>query len=664
MSRQISRTPLPSFAANRIAALPEAPHARHTGSMPSLRLIATSDLHMHVRPYDYFEDRADDSVGLAALAPFIAEAGAGHPCSLLLDNGDFLQGAPLGDVAAQAYAEGARDDNPVIAAMNALGYDVAALGNHEFNYGLDYLSHALSYARFPVLCANLERGDGTPFVPTSTIITRMLPLGDPEVETPLRIGLMGLLPPQVLQWDRSHLHGRVRVTDIRAAAGKAAAALRRAGADLVIALCHSGIVGGSYREGQENAAGHLGSISGIDAIIAGHQHLRFPGSREFDALPGIDNAAGTIDGIPAMMPGAYGAALGLMDLALAHDDGVWRVTGHEVTILRLRDLADGAAHAAADCPARAAILSVTEPDHARTLATMRAGIGHTRGALDSHFALLGDNSAMELVAEAQREAALALIDALPDQDLHARDLPLLSAAAPFKAGGRGGAQYYTRINPGPLSLRDLANLYLYPNTVSVVRVTGAQLREWLERSSGIFRQIDPQGPADQQLLRHGFPSYHFDVIFGLTYTIDLCAPARHNRDGILVAPEAQRITQLLHQGVPVRPEQEFLVATNNYRAGGGGTFFGGMPAPVIAESTQMVREVVAEHVRARGTVSPRGIRNWRFAPSSRADGSALDVIFETGAHARGREPADLPLTPIGAAENGFLAYRLRLSQPT
>ncbi|KPQ09219.1 MAG: 2',3'-cyclic-nucleotide 2'-phosphodiesterase CpdB [Saliniramus fredricksonii] len=632
--------------------------------MPSLRLIATSDLHMHVRPYDYFEDRADDSVGLAALAPFIAEAGAGHPCSLLLDNGDFLQGAPLGDVAAQAYAEGARDDNPVIAAMNAMGYDVAALGNHEFNYGLDYLSHALSYARFPVLCANLERGDGTPFVPTSTIITRMLPLGDPEVETPLRIGLMGLLPPQVLQWDRSHLHGRVRVTDIRAAAGKAAAALRRAGADLVIALCHSGIVGGSYREGQENAAGHLGSISGIDAIIAGHQHLRFPGSREFDALPGIDNAAGTIDGIPAMMPGAYGAALGLMDLALAHDDGVWRVTGHEVTILRLRDLADGAAHAAADCPARAAILSVTEPDHARTLATMRAGIGHTRGALDSHFALLGDNSAMELVAEAQREAALALIDALPDQDLHARDLPLLSAAAPFKAGGRGGAQYYTRINPGPLSLRDLANLYLYPNTVSVVRVTGAQLREWLERSSGIFRQIDPQGPADQQLLRHGFPSYHFDVIFGLTYTIDLCAPARHNRDGILVAPEAQRITQLLHQGVPVRPEQEFLVATNNYRAGGGGTFFGGMPAPVIAESTQMVREVVAEHVRARGTVSPRGIRNWRFAPSSRADGSALDVIFETGAHARGREPADLPLTPIGAAENGFLAYRLRLSQPT
>jgi 2',3'-cyclic-nucleotide 2'-phosphodiesterase/3'-nucleotidase len=457
--------------------------------MPSLRLIATSDLHMHVRPYDYFEDRADESVGLAALAPFIAEARAGHPCNLLVDNGDFLQGAPLGDVAAQAYAEGARDDNPVIAAMNAIGYDVAALGNHEFNYGLGYLGHALSYARFPVLCANLERSDGTHFVPPSTIITRMLPGGDTVgAETPLRIGLMGLLPPQIMQWDRSHLHGRVRATDIRAAAGEAADALRRAGADLVIALCHSGIVGGAYREGQENAAGHLGTIPGIDAIIAGHQHLRFPGSREFDALPGIDNIAGTVSGIPAMMPGAFGAALGVMDLDLVHDDGIWRVTGHETTILRVRQTADDETTAPADCPARVAILAATETDHARTLSTMRAGIGHTRGALDSHFALLGDNSAMELVADAQREAARALIDALPDHDL--RDLPLLSAAAPFKAGGRGGAQYYTRINPGPLSLRDLANLYLYPNTVSV----GAGHRGAVARMA---RTIERHLPADR-----------------------------------------------------------------------------------------------------------------------------------------------------------------------
>ena len=631
--------------------------------MPSLRLIATSDLHMHVRPYDYFEDQADEAGGLAALAPLIADMRQAHPCSLLVDNGDFLQGAPLGDVAAQAFAEGERADNPVIAAMNAIGYDAAALGNHEFNYGLDYLEHALSHAQFPILCANLKRIDGAPLVPASTIITRMLAGADPDTSMPLRIGLMGLVPPQVLQWDRSHLHGRISARDIKAAAHETAAMLRAEGADLVIALCHSGIVGGSYREGQENAAGHIGTVPGINAIIAGHQHLRFPGSSEFEALPGIDNIAGTINGLPAIMPGAFGTALGIMDLDLAHHHGSWRVTGHRATILRLRDMPRPTRAAPADCPARAAILTATQADHERTLATMRARVGRTRGAIDSHFALLGDNSAMEVVAEAQREAARALIDALPERERPDRDLPLLSAAAPFKAGGRGGAEYFTRIPPGPLSLRDLANLYLYPNTVSVVQVNGAQLREWLERSSGIFRQIDPDGPPDQELVRHGFPSYHFDVIFGLEYEIDLSAPARHDRDGLLVAPDAWRITQILHEGKPVRPEQEFLVATNNYRAGGGGTFFGGGPAPVIAESTRMVREVVAEYVRNRESVAPESIRNWRFAPMSRADGSALDVVFETGADARGREPADLQLTLIGEAENGFLAYRLRLSQP-
>lgn len=623
--------------------------------MPILRLIATSDLHMHVRPYDYFEDREDESVGLAALAPLITQARTEHACCLLVDNGDFLQGAPLGDVAAQDFAEGARRINPVIAAMNAIGYDAATLGNHEFNYGLDYLDHALGQARFPILSANLKRTDGSAYVPATTMITRSL-AGGSDGDAALRIGLIGLLPPQILQWDRSHLDGRVVVEDILAAARREAVALREKGADLVIALCHSGITGGTYREGQENAAGHLGAVPGIDAIIAGHQHLRFPGSREFEDLPGIDNSRGSLHGVPAIMPGSFGAALGLLDLTLARDGDVWSVTRHAATIRRP---APAGERVPRDCPARKAILAATEEDHARTLTQMHAHIGETGTAIDSHFALLGDNSAMALVAKAQREAAQGLVEGMG-----LSDLPLLSAAAPFKAGGRGGPGYFTRIAPGALTLRDLANLYLYPNTVSVVRVTGAQLREWLERSSGIFRQIDPDGPPDQLLLRHNFPSYHFDVIFGLDYEIDLSAPARHDRDGALVAPRARRITRLVHDGAEIRPEQEFLVATNNYRAGGGGTFFGGAPAPVIAQSTQMVREVVTDYVRARGYVAPRWTRNWRFAPLSHPDGSPVEVIFETGARGEGREPADMPLTPLGPTEQGFLAYRLRLSDVT
>ncbi|MGY6569130.1 MAG: bifunctional 2',3'-cyclic-nucleotide 2'-phosphodiesterase/3'-nucleotidase [Salinarimonas sp.] len=620
--------------------------------MPILRLIVTSDLHMHVRPYDYFEDREDESVGLAALAPLIEQARREVPLSLLLDNGDFVQGSPIGDVAADAFMQGESMPNPMIAAMNAIGYDAATLGNHEFNYGLDYLAHALAGAAFPIISTNLSAQAENAVALPSAILPRPVPGGDP-VAPALQIGLLGLLPPQILQWDRGHLEGAVTVEDILEAAGREAQALRARGADIVIALCHSGIAGGAYRPGQENAAGHLGKVTGIDAIIAGHQHLRFPGSGEFEGLPGIDNKAGLIQGVPGIMPGCFGKYLGVLDLDLANGPHGWHVVQHRVALHPVSPAAIRDGESAS--PARRAILEATQAAHERTLDYVRSQVGATETAIDSHFALLGENSGMQLVAQAQFEAAERL---LAETDEPA--LPLLSAAAPFKAGGRGGPDYYTRIQPGPLSMRDLANLYLYPNTVCVVRVTGAELRAWLERSTGIFHQIDPSAGEDQLLVRHNFPSYHFDVIFGVGYTIDLTQPSRHDRDGIVVAPQAQRITRLDHAGAPVRDTQEFHVVTNNYRAGGGGTFFGGRPARVVAESTQMVRETVTDYVRERGSVAPRAHRNWSFAPLERPDGGPLSVIFETGRAARGHEPADLPLTCLGPRENGFLGYRLNL----
>jgi len=621
--------------------------------MPILRLIVTSDLHMHVRPYDYFEDREDESVGLAALAPLIEQARREVPFSLLLDNGDFVQGSPIGDVAADAFGQGERAPNPMIAAMNAIGYDAATLGNHEFNYGLDYLVHALAGAAFPIVSTNLSSLHGREVAVPSAILSRSVPGSDPGAPD-LQIGLLGLLPPQILQWDRGHLEGAVAVEDILDAACREAQALRARGADVVIALCHSGITAGAYRSGQENAAGHLGQVAGIDAIIAGHQHLRFPGSGEFEDLPGIDNEVGLIHGVPGIMPGCFGKMLGILDLDLGVEADGWRVRGHRVALRPVSQVVQQGDRDV-ESPARRAILEATHDAHVRTLAYVRAEVGETTGAIDSHFALLGENTAMQLVAEAQREAGQRLL-AQTDEP----ELPLLSAAAPFKAGGRGGPDYFTRIRPGPLSMRDLANLYLYPNTVCVVRVTGAQLRAWLERSTGIFHHIDPRGAQDQLLVRHNFPSYHFDVVFGVDYIIDLTQPPRHDRDGNLVAPHAQRILRLEHAGKPVHDEQEFHVVTNNYRAGGGGTFFGGSPAHVVAESTQMVRETVTDYVRVRGCVTPEARRNWLFAPLERPDDGSLGVIFETGRAARGHEPADLPLNCLGPRENGFLGYRLIL----
>jgi 2',3'-cyclic-nucleotide 2'-phosphodiesterase / 3'-nucleotidase len=616
--------------------------------MLKLRLIGTSDIHVHVRPYDYFRDAPDETLGLAALAPLIEEARAEVANSVLFDNGDFIQGSPLGDVVAAGHERGEAIDHPMLAAMNLMRYDAGTIGNHEFNYGLEFLAACLSQATFPIVNANLRTPDGAPYAAPWRILERTLITEDGEPFT-FRIGVIGFVPPQVLQWDRAHLDGRIEAEDIVAAARREVPLLREAGADIVVALCHSGVAGGPYRDGQENAARELARVEGIDALITGHQHLLLPGSPEFETMEGVDNLRGSLHGKPAVMPWCFASAFGVIDLSLEHGPQGWKVTDFDVAIRRLADATP------ADRTICKAILAGTKDIHALTLNYVRTEVGETAVGINSFFSLIGDSAAVKVVADAQLEEAREL---LHDSGCLGREfagLPLLSAAAPFKAGGRGGPLYYTRIDPGPLTMRDLANLYLYPNTVSVVRVNGAVLREWLERSAGIFRRIRPDDSNEQLLVQNNFPSYHFDVISGVTYCIDPTQPARHDRDGVLVAPDAHRIVDLHYEGAPVRDDDEFLVATNNYRAGGGGTFFGDEPPEVVVSSTFLVRDTVMRYVARRKCISPGREGSWKFVPLP----ESANVIFLTGCGARGLEPPGTLLDHLGETKQGFVKYRLR-----
>ena len=609
--------------------------------MLKLRLIGTSDIHVHVRPYDYFRDAPDESLGLAALATGIAAARAEATNALLFDNGDFIQGSPLGDVVAAAFERGEAMRHPMIAAMNMLEYDAGTIGNHEFNYGLEFLSHCLEQATFPIVNANMRNADGSRFAPPWRILERRMTTEDGGTAT-LRIGVIGFAPPQVMQWDRAHLFGRIEAEDIVAAARREVPRMKSAGADIVVALCHSGIAGGPYRDGQENAARELARVEGIDALLLGHQHLLFPGSFEFEGIEGLDNCRGAINGRPAVMPWCFASAFGVIDMTLARGEAGWRVADFDIGIRRLEDNGELST-------IRRSILDATQDHHVATLAYVREEVGETAIGIDSFFSLVTDSAAVAVVADAQREEALALL-----AGTGLEHLPLLSAAAPFKAGGRGGPLYYTRVAPGPLTMRDLANLYLYPNTVSVVRINGAALREWLERSAGIFNRIDPDAQGEQTLIRTNFPSYHFDVISGVTYVIDPTQPARHDRDGILVAPQARRIHDLRYEGKPVRDDQIFLVATNNYRAGGGGTFFGEEIPEVVASSTDLVRDSVMRYVRRRRRIAPHPEKTWRLAPLP----ERTNVVLHTGPGARGLEPPHLLLDYLGGTREGFEAYRL------
>lgn len=268
----------------------------------SLRILATTDMHMHVLPYNYLTDRPCNRVGLARTASQIALRRAEAPNSLLLDNGDFLQGSPLGDFVAGLDGSAPRQPHPAIAAMNALRYDAATLGNHDFNFGLPFLRRALAQAEFPFVAANLHMRRGPELRPYVILTRDFLDRAGRPVS--LRIGIAGFLPPQTAEWDRD-LAAHIACGDIVESARAILPRMRAEGAELVIALAHSGIGPARHSPRMEHAATALAALEGIDVVIAGHSHQVFPGPQIAPA-PGIDPARGTLAGKPAVMAGCQG----------------------------------------------------------------------------------------------------------------------------------------------------------------------------------------------------------------------------------------------------------------------------------------------------------------------------------------------------------------------
>ncbi len=235
-------------------------------------------------------------------------------------------------------------------------------------------------------------------------------------------------------------------------------------------------------------------------------------------------------------------------------------------------------------------------------------------------------------------------------------LPVLSAAAPFKAGGRGGPEYYTDVKAGDVAIKNVADLYLYPNTVRAVAINGAQVKDWLEMSAGIFNQVEA-GKADQALINPAFPSYNFDVIDGVTYRIDLTEPAKYDPKGVLINASANRIVDLQFNGAPIDPSQKFVVATNNYRAGGGGNFPDIDSSVTILEAPDTNRDVIVRFIVDQGTINPSADANWNFKPVENTT-----VIFETGpaGQAYADDVSGVSIEPAGDGAEGFAKYRIKL----
>ncbi|MDN2487368.1 bifunctional 2',3'-cyclic-nucleotide 2'-phosphodiesterase/3'-nucleotidase [Kosakonia sacchari] len=624
-----------------------------------LRILETTDLHSNMMDFDYYKDTATEKFGLVRTASLINAARNEVKNSVLVDNGDLIQGSPLGDyMAAKGLKAG--EVHPVYKAMNTLDYAVGNLGNHEFNYGLDYLHKALAGAKFPYVNANIIDANSkkplfTPYLIKETPVTD----SDGKTHT-LRIGYIGFVPPQIMVWDKANLSGKVTVNDITETARKYVPEMRAKGADLVVVVAHSGLSAEPYQAMAENSVYYLSEVPGVDAILFGHAHAVFPG-KDFAAIKGADIKKGTLNGIPSVMPGMWGDHLGVVDLVLNNDSGKWQVRESKAEARPIYDAAAKKALFGEDSK----LVEILKHDHDATREFVGKPIGKSADNMYSYLALVQDDPTVQVVNNAQKAYVEHFIQGDPDL----AKLPVLSAAAPFKVGGRkNDPASYVEVEKGQLTFRNAADLYLYPNTLVVVKATGKEVKEWLECSAGQFNQIDPHSAKPQSLINwDGFRTYNFDVIDGVNYQIDVTQPARYDGECQSVNPQAERIKNLTFNGKPIDPNAVFLVATNNYRAYGGK--FAGTGDSHIAfaspdENRAVLAKWISDETKQKGEIHPAADNNWQLAPIH--SDTKLDIRFETAptdkAAAFIKEKARYPMTKVANDEIGFAIYNIQLNK--
>ncbi|GGE68227.1 bifunctional 2',3'-cyclic-nucleotide 2'-phosphodiesterase/3'-nucleotidase [Shewanella carassii] len=646
-----------------------------------LRVLETTDLHTNIMDYNYYSGKEDPTIGLARTASLIHAARKEVTNTVLVDNGDLLQGSPMGDYMAKVgIADG--EVHPAYKAMNLLDYAVGNIGNHEFNYGLDFLEKSLAGAQFPYVNANVycdaddcwngvKKGDNlfTPYLIKETEVK------DTDGNShKLKIGYIGFVPPQIMLWDKQNLTGKVRAESIVESAKKFVPQMKAEGADIIIAIPHSGI-GSTENPGDpaaENATYALTYVDGIDAIMFGHSHSVFPDARYGD-LPNTDVEKGLLNGVPAVMPGRWGDNMGLVDFKLQRKDGKWTVLSARTEARPIYDGTNKTPLVEADKDIHDAV----ELEHQGTMAFVEQPIGVAAADMFSFLTLVQDDPTVQIVSDAQITNVKAkLPEAL-------KSLPVLSAAAPFKAGGRhsttSDADQYVMVDKGPLTFKNAADLYLYPNTMVAVKLNGAELKDWLECSANQFNQIDPASTEPQELVNYNHPTYNFDVIDGVTYKIDVTQPSKFDADCALVNADASRIVDLAFtdsEGTVYTGEtlaaKEFIVASNNYRAFGG-KFAGTGSEHVVLELPDTNREALAAYITEQSKynpetdkydamVNPTADYNWDFRNID--TNVALDIRFVTQDSDKAanfiQANQQRTMTKLSTDELGFAVYRIDL----
>jgi 2',3'-cyclic-nucleotide 2'-phosphodiesterase / 3'-nucleotidase len=640
----------------------EETSGQFTPGTVELRVMETTDLHANIMNFNYYQGVQDDTVGLVKTASLIVAARQEVDNSVLVDNGDLLQGSPLGDYVAKIKGLQPNDVHPVYKAMNLLEYDAANVGNHEFNYGLPFLKEAINDADFPYVSANVFFDDAD--TDTSNDIPYFKPylLKDKQVldtegrAHTITIGYIGFLPPQIMQWDKNNLEDRIITKDIVEMAQKYVPEMKAAGADIVIAISHSGLTTDTRKGGDENASYYLSQVEGIDAIMFGHAHRTFPGDAGYNDIASIDNVKGTLNGVAAVMPGYWGKYLGYIDLTLAVDaNDQWSVTDSQ-SVLKPISQTNADRSITSLVENNQAVEEAVATDHAAVNQWVSEPFAKISAPINSFFALVQDDPSIQVVTDAQAWYVKSII-----AGTEYADLPVLSVGAPFRAG-RGGADDFTDLSAGNVSYGNVSDLYIYPNTLKVLKLTGAEVKEWLEMSAGQFNTIVP-GSTGTDLINTDFPSYNYDVIDGISYQIDVSQDARYDKSGNLLDATHSRIRNVRFNGEDLVDSQEFLVVSNNYRAGGGGNFPGVTADKIVIDAPNENRQVVADYLIAMTEENPEtgfdpsADDNWSFVSLSNTSVSFRSSSKDSAQTFAAGKPA---ISYTSTDTEGFGVYSLNL----
>ncbi|GGS22652.1 5'-nucleotidase C-terminal domain-containing protein [Streptomyces griseoviridis] len=548
----------------------------------ALTVLGTTDLHGHVFNWDYFKDAeyadaAGNAQGLARVSTLVDQVREekGRENTLLLDAGDTIQGTPLTYYFAKVdpiTAEGG-PVHPMAQAMNAIGYDAVALGNHEFNYGIETLRKFEEQCDFPLLGANaVDAKTLRPAFPPYFMKTFRVK-GAP----PVKVAVLGLTNPGIAVWDKAYVQGRLAFPGLEEQAAKWVPKLRSMGADVVVVSAHSGTSGTSSYGDQvpyvENAAANVARlVPGIDAILVGHAHVEIAEQRVVNEVTGRE--------VVLSEPLCYAERLSLFDFGLVHEQGRWRV---ESVRASLRD-----SSTVADDPR---ITRLLKDEHALVVAYVNQVVGTATQTLTTVEARYKDAPIIDLITKVQEDVVRAAL-----AGTEYASLPVLAQASPFSRT--------SEIPAGEVTIRDLSSLYVYDNTLVAKVLTGAQVREYLEYSAEYFARTAAGAAVDVEKLTNagGRPDYNYDYVSGLSYEIDIARAA------------GSRIRNLTFGGAALEDGQRFVLAVNNYRANGGGAFPHVASAPEVWSESTEIRTRIAEWVTAKGVLDPADFASvdWRL----------------------------------------------------